>query len=242
MNSGFPISTLEYTPYTPGKDCMSTCVLAGFATLVVFLVLSKPSSPMYYPPAYRTGMQITSMVAKVGDSVGARISNAATPKTSNMMPAAKSKTTTGIPPTSKVSVIDASNSVTDKDAHKTMTEDEKAKCHQAALDFVKKNTTGVVMFFAPWCPHCHSAMPDFSAAADTTDHPFVMINAEALPPPAFTGPDALFALEYFPSFAVISGDKLVKSQASSPAELIAEAAKAARPSCSKQKPWLYSTV
>ena len=37
------------------------------------------------------------------------------------------------------------------------------------------------LIFAPWCPHCHTTMPNFAEASKKTNIPFAIINAESVP-------------------------------------------------------------
>ena len=75
-------------------------------------------------------------------------------------------------------------------------------------------TPSVVVFFAPWCPHCHEFVPSVSAASDTSSFPMTFVNAEALPAEAFKGSDPVFDLRYFPSMAVAQGGSMVAVDAS----------------------------
>ena len=71
-----------------------------------------------------------------------------------------------------------------------------------AVDYLdsklKAHPTSMVMIYAPWCPHCHTAMPHFAAAAEQCDVPFALINAEMMPAHALQGDAALFQVQYFP--------------------------------------------
>ena len=65
-------------------------------------------------------------------------------------------------------------------------------------EFLSKHPVSMIMVFAPWCPHCHTAMPEFAKAAEKCDVPFALINAELLPPKLLQGESALFNVQYFP--------------------------------------------
>lgn len=234
LSAGFPVSTLDYAPYTPQKDNMNTCFMVGIAALVVFLTLSKPQSPMYHPVAHRAGMHITSMVASVGHTISARAANGIAAVadvvgggSSNEMPASASKSTSDIPSDSKVTLIDSAASAKDQDAWKSMTDAEKASCEKAARAVIARHAKAVVMIFAPWCPHCHTSMASYAAAASSSKLPFYMINAEALPRSAFSGANAIFNLEYFPSYGYTSNGTTI-TPVNSVADIPEEAAASAK--------------
>ena len=65
-------------------------------------------------------------------------------------------------------------------------------------DFLAKHPVCMVMVFAPWCPHCHTAMPEFAKAAEKSEVPFALINAEMMDPKLLQGESALFNVQYFP--------------------------------------------
>ena len=46
-------------------------------------------------------------------------------------------------------------------------------------NFIKLHQTCVIMVYAPWCPHCHTAMPVFTECSmDGHKEPFALVNAE----------------------------------------------------------------
>jgi len=53
------------------------------------------------------------------------------------------------------------------------------------------------MIYAPWCPHCHTAMPNFVKASNDVDIPFAMINAELVDSSILQG-DKMFNITHFP--------------------------------------------
>ena len=220
-SGGFPVSTLDYAPYTPRADMASNCLLVGLAVVLIVMTLSRPASPIYHPVAHQASAQVTSMIATVGHAVSARLETGlASLGSGNVMPANASLTTSNLPSDTKVKLIDCAKSKSDKDAWKSMTDAEKAACEKAARSVVASHPKAVFLFYAPWCPHCHSAMAGFSEAAASASVPFYMVNAEALPRSAFVGPKALLALEYFPTFAVLKEGKLAATEVASPKDLV----------------------
>lgn len=229
---GFPIHTLDYDNYR--DDRTFTCAMVGLAVVFVYLTLTRPASPMFHPGVHKSCNQLTAMVATAGSLVSARVGDVLGGG-DNLMKASASKTTTGVPSSTRVMLVDAKGSKGSKDAWQSIGEGEKAKCEQTARAFLASHPKCVVMIYAPWCPHCHSAMAGFSAAAASapSDVSFLMINAEALPVTAFQGDKALYNLQYFPTFAASTGahgalqeatdvaaaaQALVSSAAATPAE------------------------
>lgn len=66
------------------------------------------------------------------------------------------------------------------------------------MDFLKANKTAMIMIFAPWCPHCHTAMPKFFEAAKKSKCAFAIINAELVSPTMLQGENAVFNVQFFP--------------------------------------------
>jgi thiol-disulfide isomerase/thioredoxin len=229
---GYPVRTLCYESYSPHGQ-MSMCLMVGLAALVVFLTLSRPTSPVYSPMAYQTGTHITSMLATVGEVVSARASAVGGTVADHVKQTAASVVGAGgsvmkakhaattkdhVPPTSTVTLIDARKSKHDAEAWQSLSEKEKASVEKDVRAYLKSHENAAVMCFAPWCHHCKSAMPEFAAVAvDTPGREFVMINAEALPRSAFQGPNKLCPLEFFPSYGVAKAGKI--QNVSSPQEL-----------------------
>lgn len=102
-----------------------------------------------------------------------------------------------------VKLLDAKGS---KDAWKGLDASGKKKCAERLVAWTKSHSTGVVMLFAPWCPHCETAMGDLNAVA--LKHPsqsFLMVNAECVPISVISGgEESLLRCEHFPSFYVLT--------------------------------------
>lgn len=98
--------------------------------------------------------------------------------------------------------VDAPGLAKTPDAWKKMTDKEKEQVLASLMKLLVKKPGSMLMIFAPWCPHCHNAMPAFKEKAKSNpDTTFVLCNAEALPQHAFgAGPKALFNIQYFPTF------------------------------------------
>lgn len=234
--TGFPVSTLEYRPYTPRCDQMNTCFMVGLAAIVVYLLLARPQSPMYHPMAHQAGMQLTSMVATVGNAVSARaaavtdtvVAAITTTNAGSVMPASGAATTPEVPAGSAVKLLDCPKSKTDANAWKSMSETDKGAVEKDVRAFLTQHQNARVMLFAPWCSHCHTAMPVFAEAAKAAgQQEFVMINAESLPRSAFQGEDKLCQLDYFPTFGIAFRGVVESRDVQSPAELVDAPAPAA---------------
>tara|TARA_B100001769_G_C21858387_1_gene464980 strand:+ start:88 stop:693 length:606 start_codon:yes stop_codon:yes gene_type:complete len=46
---------------------------------------------------------------------------------------------------------------------------------------VDENTNIVLFIYAPWCPHCHTALPEYKKASKLSNKKFAVANAELLP-------------------------------------------------------------
>lgn len=81
---------------------------------------------------------------------------------------------------------------------KNVNADYKKAADKAVIDFVQENKTCMLMIYAPWCPHCHTAMPKFIEASTKAKCPFGIINAELVSPQLLQGDSALFNVQFFP--------------------------------------------
>lgn len=81
---------------------------------------------------------------------------------------------------------------------KTVSPDFKKKADKNVTEFLNKNKTCMVMIYAPWCPHCHTAMPKFFEASKKAKCPFAIINAELVSPQLLQGENSLFNVQFFP--------------------------------------------
>ena len=186
------------------ENCMMAA-LVGAAVVFVYMTLTRPTSPVYYPAAHQVGARATAYLATAGQMLSARIGEAADHVVAV-------ETSGGLldahdvydkVPKGAVALVDCTKRT--QDGWKQMSDAEKQTCHATAKGLVHKKDQVAFMLFAPWCPHCHDAMVGF--AEMSAKHPNVpsMINAEALPRAAFTGDKPFYPSEYFPTFAVKTG-------------------------------------
>lgn len=68
----------------------------------------------------------------------------------------------------------------------------------AVKSFLEENDECFLMIFAPWCAHCHNAMPKFTSASKKSTVPFAIINAELVSPSLIQGEDSTFDVKHFP--------------------------------------------
>lgn len=74
------------------------------------------------------------------------------------------------------------------DAHCTMQSfketppDVKDAHTKKVYEFLDKHDVCMVMVYAPWCPHCHTAMPIFMECSVDESLPFALVNAELVTP------------------------------------------------------------
>lgn len=113
---------------------------------------------------------------------------------------------------------DATNSKEDSDATAKQTEDDKKSLSEKVKNVVKNTNKIVIMFWAPWCPHCHSAMRQFVLASQMCPKTkFLMVNAEAVDKDKlFKGENSLVPLTHFPFICRMENGKMVKLHNSEP--------------------------
>ena len=113
-------------------------------------------------------------------------------------------------------VIDAPGAEKDENAYKKCTEKQKT-VNKKELEKILKNTDKmIVMFWAPWCPHCHSSMRDFNIASTKSDTPYLMVNAETVDKSAFVGENAVVQLTHFPFMCRMENGNVVRVSKKTP--------------------------
>ena len=113
---------------------------------------------------------------------------------------------------------DAANSKEDDDASAKQTEGDKKVLTEKVTKVVKSTGKLIVMFWAPWCPHCHSAMRPFVLASKMCPNTkFLMVNAEAVDKETmFKGNNPIVSLSHFPFICRMENGKMVKLHESAP--------------------------
>ena len=59
-----------------------------------------------------------------------------------------------------------------------------------------KGKPALIKFYAPWCPHCHTAMPAVIDASLESEHAFAIVNSELIDPKTLQGD--IFQVTHFP--------------------------------------------
>lgn len=172
-------------------------MVIAIAVLVVYLVVAQPrqSYAMSHNPFPAAAGMVTNMVTEVS----ARLVETVTPKKTIVDAGDVYQTITK----GTIDLADSENSITNADAWKEMTDAQKSKVVDAIRKWMNdpEHAYSVIMIFAPWCAHCHSAMPKLSAAVEKDALPCLMVNAESVPVDALTGANAIIPevpVEYFP--------------------------------------------
>lgn len=203
--SAYNLEPLKYDSYTMQKNTQMY-ILAGFA-IVIVLVLYAPKIRSEIPGT-QAATTATSTAASIARGISARIAgNSGDSDTVKAVDKAESTGGTLKEDIANAKTIEQSSS--NKDAYKSMSDDEKKKVEATTRKLIKKHDKLIVMLFAPWCPHCHDMMPVMAKTAKANPGVnFLFVNAETLPRSAFQGDDAIFNLEYFPSVCKKKNGKL----------------------------------
>ena len=116
--------------------------------------------------------------------------------------------------------------------------DETREDYRKRYEEATKKTPGAFVFmaFAPWCPHCHDALPEFVKASKAASVPFLLVNAELLPRKFVTdsAKDGGLGVTHFPFIAKVdeahantqvfedlpSEEKLVEFSSKTPMEML----------------------
>lgn len=205
VRDSLQIQPMQYSSFedTQRSEKISTCMIVGLVVVGVlfFATMQKPKTrPRARFAAHDPRMYVSGMLAAV-QSISGRIASLS--PVSGVLDA--SKVFTQIP-SGSVSLIDCPKAVKDPEAWKNYTPGEKNDCEKKAREWLTKHPEAVIMVFAPWCGHCHKAMPLFAELATSSQLPFLMINAEAMPRTALSGESAIYPCQHFPTFLAKSGD------------------------------------
>ena len=91
-------------------------------------------------------------------------------------------------------------------------DDQKARCNAALRQWLAhpKNTNGAIMLYAPWCKHCHQAIPKFGSLASSNPAKiFLLVDSSSLPRTALSGKHSIHDVEYYPTYLqMTAGGKL----------------------------------
>jgi thiol-disulfide isomerase/thioredoxin len=93
--------------------------------------------------------------------------------------------------------------------YKSLSEESKEVSSKALRDFVATHSDCVLMVYAPWCPHCHTAMPHFVTASKRLSTPLGIVNAEMVTKETLSGPNAVCQVTHFPFVVSVRTGKVM---------------------------------
>lgn len=198
------VSACEIIYDTPPQknDKMSMCTILAVVIMIIYLYMVVQTD--YSNEPYQRHYSIQSFLA---------------PTTKKLKPAnkiagikEKLKGVTG----NVADAIDAPGAEKDENAYKKCTDKQKTINKQELEKIVKSSDKMIVMFWAPWCPHCHSSMRDFNVASTKSDTPYLMVNAETVDRSAFTGENAIVPLTHFPFMCRMENGSVVRVSKKAP--------------------------
>lgn len=184
----------------------NTCVMVAVAFLVLYMLHTSPQKPMHQP-MYAMHHGLSTMIAQVEKAMGG----------SDCIDAHKVFPDV---PARTIDLADAKDAPKDANAYQTSSAEEKKALEDAARRWMAAENRAIIMIFAHWCPHCKATIPALVEASKKLKCKTLMINADALPPSAFVGDQAIHDLKYFPTILVKKGDAV--TQASSMSEVARE--------------------
>ena len=71
-----------------------------------------------------------------------------------------------------------------------VSESEKVKNDTKVLELMQRFPNALILIWAPWCPHCHNAIPLITEAAKKMKTPVILINSELVTSKIIAGTDA----------------------------------------------------
>ena len=221
------VKPLQYSSYSDSKhhEKVNTCMIVGLVVVGVLLMVAMQPPRLAYSPTMRHSAHVSGMLSTIR-SISGRVASILA--VDGVLDANKVYKQI---PSGKVSLIDCPKAETDPQAWKKYSAADKKACEKHAREWLKKHDKAVIMVFAPWCGHCHKAMPLFAETSSGTQLPFLMINAEAMPREALSGAGAIYSCEYFPTFLAKHGDEI--KLAKSPQEAVHMLAQKQAPAPSK---------
>ena len=200
--------------------CMTVGVIVVFYFLITTMAKSKPSpSPMYYRtgPAPRRQQLQQRVRSMLGRFVSAKASTNGT--NNDEVFGNASDHYTEISPSQQVKLIQAGLRLTEKLTPAKITQQQKADCQTALLEYLQDKKKAIIMVFAPWCGHCHNMMPVFAAAS--TGLNAIMVNGDCLPENVMAGTSqqlTIPAVGHYPFLMVYKDGRFTK--AGSPNEAV----------------------
>ena len=204
-------------PVRPSWSAGGTCQTIGMAvgivaSITLLWMLLTPPPPAPLPP--------------MSGSVGAVVTGfrAAVHQTVHNVSARVAETLTKKEDPTKVRKVEPPQGKTFED----MTPEEKQANGEKLREFVANTPGAMVLFYAPWCPHCKKATPALEALKKAYPTvPMMCVNCESVSSDCFGGKDAVFPLRGFPTFCKVEGGRCTEVNTSlqeAAAELMKEEA------------------
>lgn len=218
----YSLAPLKYQKPGCQSDNASMCMMIAVAA-IVFYITSIPTARRH--PMYRGGVEALSSMAAVVESAVTTVKDTIVGDSPVSLTVDASTVYKDL--VEGVSLIDVPKANTNAMAFQTASDEEKEDVHDKLVQWLQVHPRAMIMIFAPWCRHCHNAMPTFVERAKVIKASGIdslMINAEALPRSTFMGDKALLQCEYFPTFVAKTVDLEVKSTIEAAAEAVIEAA------------------
>ncbi len=180
-----PITVKHATPhdmfYDPPTNGMSMCkiLMYGIIILVIWWLVSKSSCTQMFRPVSHAvnGMKAAIAGNSITDHhVKVDVATVKKSKVHNLTPCTNESCR-------DIKKIDAKTKISGD---------------KAVDKFVKDHETCMLFIYAPWCPHCVTAMPKYYEASTKADVAFGIINAEMVSPELLHGEKSAFNVEFFP--------------------------------------------
>lgn len=186
------VAPLRYGTGAPVVDTSFMNMAIGAVIAFFVLTMVAPPTRRAYPMPVQAG--VASMIATVAPST--KVPDL--PQASKKMPDATSE---------RMQLISSD----------TKDEKELKKNEKMLRKLMKSKKTMTIVIFASWCGHCHNMIKEISRVTSESPrctHPYVLVDADAVASSAFTGENAVYPLEHFPTVIVNKGgDKAVVSSA-----------------------------
>lgn len=169
------------------KDIPACAVLIGVAVILLLLWLYRNYIiDNRHPPCRDQRSVVSTMLAQAaptnhGNDVHLKVDPATVTNVHNLTPC---------------------NDSTCKDYKSMPAADKQAHSHNVR-EFMKQHDRVMLFVYAPWCPHCHNAMPAYFDAASKSDIPFALLNAELVHPDVLSGETRVCDVKYFPTIVGI---------------------------------------
>ena len=200
--SSFDIRPLDFGDHCHrSSDSSSSCLMMVAGLVVLYLLLNnaqQSNQMMHGFPGATMGML---------SHVSARFAQSTLPSAKSVYPACSSTSAklVDVPPGSSAA-----------------TDEHKKSNGKAVTSWMDAHPSSLIMFFAPWCQHCHAAMKTLGDLSC----PVLMVNAEAIPEDMVSGSNAMHTLTHFPTFLAHVHGNLIVARSAAEAEGTLEKASA----------------